>query len=565
MRAQWGLTYELVFGMLACRMGAASMRVSDIIARRYELRAALGGGGLGQVFRAFDDKELREVAVKLLDPARCPADAVRRHDSLALAAARARHPAIAAQRVQAAADGAPPLVVSELEEGEDLDALRARASPVPWQRACEIVGTCAEALAVLATTTGAAHRALKPGNIRVRADGAVRLLDFGVAELGVQAVPARGELYVEYRAPEQLEGAPGDARSDVFTLGVLLFELVTGVHPFSGASTFKVMHKVLLQPAPRPSELDPPRAVPATLEALLARALARRPADRFADAAEMGRVLALVRRASAAELAPAVARRPVVAAVDDGPDSTATSMAVDEDPSTILRGLPGVEPPAVTAAAVVPAAVPAVVPAAAPVVAAVAPPRAAPRLELARAPAPISMAPADPPLLAATDSTEVVPLEESRRRAAPVAAAVAEDPSTVVVRMGDAPAGERTEILAGIPAGAEDSQAMVETTVALGHRSVAGAGPGDSQGMSGTTLAREQQSDTTLLLEATRGVVVRGAAPAGARPEQATMASPGERRPARQRRASGSLTHLVVLNVVLVVLAAAGVAWVMLS
>ena len=553
--------------MLACRLGAASMRVSDIIARRYELRAALGGGGLGLVFRAFDDKELREVAVKVLDPARCPADAVRRHDSLALAAARARHPAIAAQRVQAAADGAPPLVVGELEEGEDLDALRARASPLPWQRACEIVGTCAEALAVLATATGAAHRALKPGNIRVRADGAVRLLDFGVAELGVQAVPARGELYVEYRAPEQLEGAPGDVRSDVFTLGVLLFELVTGVHPFSGASTFKVMHKVLLQPAPRPSELDPPRAVPATLEALLARALARRPADRFADAAEMGRVLALVRRASAAELAPAVARRPVVAAVDDGPDSTATSMAVAEEPSTILRGLPGVEPPAATPA-VKPAAVApavAVAPAAAPEVAVVAPPRAAPRLELARAPAPISTAPADPPLLAAVDSTEVVPLDESRRRAAPVAAAVDEDPSTVVVRMGDAPAGERTEILAGISAGAEDSQAMVETTVALGHRSVAEAGPGDSQGMSGATLAREQQSDTTLLLEATRGVVVRGAATASARPELATRALPGERRPARQRRESGSMTNLVVLNVVLVLLAAAGVAWVMLS
>jgi len=558
------------------------MKVSDIIARRFELREALGGGGLGRVFRAFDDKQLREVAVKVLDPARCPADALRRYDTLALAAARAKHPAIAAQRVMAAADGAPPLVVGELEGGEDLDALRGRVGPLPWQRACEIVGTCAEALAVLATASGAAHRALKPGNIRVREGGAVRLLDFGVAELGALAVPPRGESHVEYRAPEQLEGAPGDARSDVFTLGVLLFEMITGVHPFSGPSTFKVMHKVLLQPAPRASELDPPRAVPATVEALLVRALARRPADRFADPGELGKVLALVRRASGAELAPAPARRPVVAPVDDGPDSTATSMAVDEDPSTMLHRLPGGEPPAVTppavvaAAPAVPVVSPVASPIAAPVIAAMATPRAGPRLEPDRGPVPIAAAPAGPPLLAPEDHTEVVPLDEQRPVRAPVSAAAGEDPSTVVVTLRDAPPRERTEMLPAVAgagdsqamvettvafgpgsaaaAGADDSQAMLETTVALAQRSAAAAGAGDSQAMVETTLALAQRSDATLLLAATGG---KSGLP--------TMASPGERRLARPAPTSRSLTSLVVLNVVLVLLAAAGVAWVMLS
>ena len=86
------------------------MQISDVIARRYELREALGGGGLGRVFRAFDERALREVAVKVLDAARCPADAVGRYLALAGSAARAKHPAIVPQRVQAAA--IPPLIRS---------------------------------------------------------------------------------------------------------------------------------------------------------------------------------------------------------------------------------------------------------------------------------------------------------------------------------------------------------------------------------------------------------------------------------------------------------------------
>ena len=537
--------------MLVRRMNAATMQIGDIIASRFELREALGGGGLGRVFRAFDDKELREVAVKVLDPARCPADALRRYETLLASAARVKHPAIASQRFLAPAGG-PPLVVGELLGGEDLDALRGRLGPLPWQSACEIVAVCAEALAALSTATGAAHRALKPGNIRVREDGEVRVLDFGIAELGVQAAAPRGPVYVEYRAPEQLEGAAGDARSDVFALGVLLFEMVTGVHPFSGPSTFKVMHRVLLQAAPRPSELDPPRSVPATVEALLVRALARRPADRLADAAELGRVLSLLRRGSAAEPAPAVARRPVLA-VDDGPDSTVT--AVDDDPSTMLRRFvpPAANPPAnPPAPAVVAAAAPAMVkvqpaPASAPMFAApasapmFAAPKAAPRFVVARSPVVI----ADSPLIDAVDATEVVPISESRRASAAVPAAMSEEPSTLVVRMREASVGERTEVLPPIPADSGDSQEMTETTAAVGASMV------------GTLLLAVPTERTTQEVTTLR---VSGSP----RSEMPTMALPGEL-PARQPRKSRSLTSLVVLNIVLVALAEAGVAWAMLS
>ncbi len=535
------------------------MQISDVIARRYELREALGGGGLGRVFRAFDERALREVAVKVLDAARCPADAVGRYLALAGSAARAKHPAIVPQRVQAAADGAPPVAVSELLAGEDLDALRGRVGALPWRRAAEIVATCAEALTALATATGAAHRALKPGNVRVDASGEVRLLDFGGAELGVQPVPPRGEVHVEYRAPEQLEGSPGDARSDVFTLGVLLFEMVSGVHPFSGPSTFKVMHKVLLQPAPRPGEVAPGVPLPATVEALLARALARRPADRFADPAELGKMLTLVRRAAGAELAPAAAPRPALPIVAP-PDDDASSIVAPtqaEDLSTVLRGLPAAEAPSA-------------VPPAAPIVAQAAPRAAAPIVAQAapRAAAPIVVAPIagfagapapseGPPLL--VDNTEVLPIKQPMRIPARVAvvsagpgarvASVQEaDDRTEVVPLRAAPAPlvvppapdmDETIIVAAVEKGEEDSTVVV----ALVERA-----------------ARAPEEPTQLLAGPSRAAAERGASavPAVKRERSAPERTglPG---------AQGPMKHLVVLNIVLIVLALAGVAWVVLG
>jgi hypothetical protein len=554
------------------------MQISDVIARRYELREALGGGGLGRVFRAFDERALREVAVKVLDAARCPADAVGRYLALAGSAARAKHPAIVPQRVQAAADGAPPVAVSELLAGEDLDALRGRVGALPWRRAAEIVATCAEALTALATATGAAHRGLKPGNVRVDASGEVRLLDFGGAELGVQPVPPRGEVHVEYRAPEQLEGSPGDARSDVFTLGVLLFEMVSGVHPFSGPSTFKVMHKVLLQPAPRPGEVAPGVPLPATVEALLARALARRPADRFADPAELGKMLTLVRRAAGAEAAPAAAPRPALPIVAP-PDDDASSIVAPtqaEDLSTVLRGLPAAEAPsAVPAAAPIvaqeaPRAAAPIVAQAAPIVAQAAPRAAAPIVAQAapRAAAPIVVAPIagfagapapseGPPLL--VDNTEVLPIKQPMRLPARVAvvsagpgarvASVQEaDDRTEVVPLRAAPAPlvvppapdmDETIIVAAVEKGEEDSTAVV----ALVERA-----------------ARAPEEPTQLLAGPSRAAAERGASavPAVKRERSAPERTglPG---------AQGPMKHLVVLNIVLIVLALAGVAWVVLG
>ena len=315
------------------------MKVGDTIAQRHELRATLGSGGLGEVFHAWDTRTRREVTVKVYDAARCPAEARRRFAASVEAAMRTPIAALVLPRVQVGLSAAPPFVVGEALAGEDLAALRVRAGALPWQRAVAIVRSCAEGLAALAKATGAAHRALKPGNVWISPDQEVRLLDFGVAELGVAPVPPRPDGTVaEYRSPEQLGGAAGDVRSDVFTLGVLLFELATGVHPFSGPSSFKAANKLLMQPTPRPAELAPRSPLPSQLEALIARALARQPGERHTDTAELAAHLGLALRA------PGTLQRPAPAPATTTPAEPQPADIERDDPSTALS-LPVVRVP----------------------------------------------------------------------------------------------------------------------------------------------------------------------------------------------------------------------------
>lgn len=351
-------------------------KIGDVVAGRYALAASLGGAVVGPMFRAFDLQASQEVAVKVLEPERCGAEAWQRYAQLVAAATRARSPGLVLPRLQPAGAGEPAHAVSELLVGEDLEALRARVGPVPAERAVEIAAACARALGPVTTATGAAHRDLKPGNLWICADGEVRVLDYGFAELGVQPVPPRGGVHVEYRAPEQLEGAAGDARSDVFSLAVLLFELVTGVHPFAGPSAFKVAHKVLLQAAPRPTEVAPAIPMTAAVEDVFARALAKRPADRFADLSELARSLAHSQRSEVA-LLPFEDEPPAPAPVAEDLSElvAAPQAATPDDMSTmlILKGgreanaaalaaAPSLAPPASTTASTPSLAAPASAP-----------------------------------------------------------------------------------------------------------------------------------------------------------------------------------------------------------
>ncbi|MCY1061375.1 serine/threonine protein kinase [Nannocystis sp. SCPEA4] len=313
----------------------ARAKVGDVLAQRWELREVLGAGALGRVFLAWDRERRQTCALKLFDGAAPPPEAFRRYGEALRSVAAVAHPALASLQAPVVAGG-PRFVVGEALKGVDLEGLRTREGPVPWSRAAEIASVCADALAAVHEATGLAHRALKPGNVWITEASQVRLLDLGIAELALTpAAPRAGGIFVEYRAPEQIEGGPGDARSDVFTLAVLLFELLSGVHPFTGSSAFKAAHRTLQSPPELTAD-----SVQALARPLLARALARRPEERFASAREFLRALTVVRQSvgSAAPRAAAAKSEPVA-------DETTIPPPVPDSTTQIRVPVPRTRPP----------------------------------------------------------------------------------------------------------------------------------------------------------------------------------------------------------------------------
>ena len=275
-------------------------RVGTVFAERYQLRELLGSGGVGQVFRAWDVQAQRLIALKVFNPSGVSPTTWAAYAGVVAAALPLRHPDLVLPQGLPAALPPAPIGVMESLVGEDLATMRARLGKVPWQRAVEIGARCAEILHAVYAATGVAHRDLKASNVFVTQDGAVKLLDFGVAEFDVQSADrtrvdsALG--VVDYKAPEQLEVNVGGFHADVFSLAVLVFEMVAGERPFAGASYFVVARKILLEPAPSLAEVAPEAGVPVALDALLQRALAKRPVDRFADLQAMHRAFTEVLR-----------------------------------------------------------------------------------------------------------------------------------------------------------------------------------------------------------------------------------------------------------------------------
>lgn len=305
-------------------------RVGTVFADRYQLRELLGSGGVGQVFRAWDLQAQRLVALKVFNPAAISAPTWAAYAELVTNAARLRHPDLVLPQGLSPTIPAAPLAPMESLVGEDLATLRARLGRVPWPRAVEIAARVAEILHAVLSVTGVAHRDLKATNVFISETGAVKLLDYGVAEFDAQPADrtrvdsALG--IVDYKAPEQLENNIGGYHADVFSLAVLVFEMIAGERPFSGPSYFVVARKILLEPAPSLSAMVP--GVPPALDRLLQRALSKRHVDRHADLQALQRafteLLRSVPRAAgsgqqAAQPAPGRPTRPAAAAVDDEP------------------------------------------------------------------------------------------------------------------------------------------------------------------------------------------------------------------------------------------------------
>lgn len=271
---------------------AASSRPSpQVVAGRYQVLRKIGSGGMGAVYLAKQIGVGNQVALKFL-PAHLSDDAQlrRRFEREAALSLEVRHPG-AAQLLDSGVDTDGQLYLAfEYVEGEDLSALLDREGALSFEDATALTCKVAEVLA-FAHAKGVVHRDIKPENIRVRRDLAglhVKVLDFGIARLvdevgtkltidgGVAGTP-------RYMAPEQIAAGTIDARTDIYALGLVLFEAVTGREAFTRETTSQLMWAQLNDPVPAVVEVQPLRDYPA-LDAVIAQACAKEPSGRFASA-----------------------------------------------------------------------------------------------------------------------------------------------------------------------------------------------------------------------------------------------------------------------------------------
>jgi serine/threonine-protein kinase len=252
---------------------------------------------MGEVYRATDLRLERDVAIKVMAKHIAADPAMRqRFETEARAVAALSHPSIMAIHELGVVEGVP-FAVMELLEGQTLRA-RLQNGPVPWREAATIVATIADGLTA-AHVKGIIHRDLKPENIFLTSDGAVKVLDFGLAlqrfdagELPTGMLPtAPGTILgtFGYMSPEQVTGERIDARSDIFALGCVLFELLTGRRLFPGATPQEVVAHVIAESRPGLSTID--ASAPAEMKAIVARCVDRDPQRRFASAADLGMAL----------------------------------------------------------------------------------------------------------------------------------------------------------------------------------------------------------------------------------------------------------------------------------
>jgi serine/threonine-protein kinase len=268
------------------------MTTPRLLGSRYEIGEILGYGGMAEVHRGRDVRLGREVAVKVLraDLARDPSFQARFRRE-AQAAASLNHPAIVAVYDTGEEDmlGNQPYIVMEFVEGRTLrDVLKVEGRLMP-RRAMEIVADVCAALD-FSHRNGIVHRDVKPGNVMITRAGAVKVMDFGIARaVADNAATVTQTAAVigtaQYLSPEQARGENVDARSDVYSTGVLLFELITGSPPFTGDSPVAVAYQHVRENAPPPSTLNPD--VPPELDSIVLKAMAKNPANRYQSAGEM--------------------------------------------------------------------------------------------------------------------------------------------------------------------------------------------------------------------------------------------------------------------------------------
>ncbi len=263
----------------------------SLLGGRYRLRARLAAGGMGAIHVATDEQLGRTVAVKLLrselsdDPV-----FVERFRREARAAASLSHPNVATV-FDFGEDSGVPYIVMESVDGRDLSRVIREDGPLPPDLAADLAAQIASGLGH-AHSAGVIHRDVKPANVMITDGGRVKVTDFGIARaLGDSTLTVSGSVLgtAHYISPEQAAGASAGPGSDVYSLGIVLYEMLTGSLPFTGESPVAVAMRHISDEVPAPGDLA--EDVPSELDSIVAKATAKDPSDRYGSADEMASAL----------------------------------------------------------------------------------------------------------------------------------------------------------------------------------------------------------------------------------------------------------------------------------
>jgi eukaryotic-like serine/threonine-protein kinase len=264
-----------------------SVVVGELISERYELEELVGTGGMSSVYRAHDRLLEREVALKVLHQQfTADTDYVERFRREARSVAQLSHPNIVTVIDRGEQDDRQ-FIVFEYVRGENLKTLVQRVGPLPEQEAVRLTLQIARALG-FAHDKGLVHRDVKPQNVLLNGDGQAKVTDFGIARsLDVGGLTQTGTVMgtSDYIAPEQARGSKVDAQSDIYSLGAVLYELLTGEVPFPGDNFVAVAMRHINEPPPSVRERRPD--VSPRLDAVIRRAMAKEPRDRFGSMDEL--------------------------------------------------------------------------------------------------------------------------------------------------------------------------------------------------------------------------------------------------------------------------------------